>query len=103
MEGRNTKCMNIAQFFFEIHDAEVEFIRKYPTEDSELQVRRTDKMSFFFFDHVNPAPDQQGSSKPYCKLAECRNKKQIADTETEDGWIQRLLNYWKTSSKNMIQ
>jgi len=48
MEGRNTKCMNIAQFFFEIHDAEVEFIRKYPTEDSELQVRRTGKMSFFF-------------------------------------------------------
>ena len=47
MEGRNTKCMNIAQFFFEIHDAEVEFIRKYPTEDSELQVRRTGKMSFF--------------------------------------------------------
>ena len=50
MEGRNTKCTNIAQFFFfEIHDAEVEFIRKYPTEDSELQVRRTGKMSFFFF------------------------------------------------------
>ena len=65
--------------------------------------RGTGKMSFFKSIMSILLQISRDQANHTANLQSAGTKKQIADTETEDGWIQRLLNYWKTSSKNMIQ